>query len=263
MANFLIYPFKTMRITQNYNGTTSHKPHSTGNPKDYPLDEGADDGGRSWMYCDCDELEIVRITGVGTKGTNTIWLTSTKTVVFADLTTDYATIMAIHPNDDDLSKLKVGQKFKRYDKMFREGTDGATGNHIHFAVGKGKITGNGWTQNSKGKWVLTTTGGPIKPEKAMAVDKSFTTVKEKQGLAFKSLAAVEKEYKNKPVEYKVNLDPQYKHLNCREKPSTESKTTAQFVNGTKLEITQTKTAEGLKWGKCSQGWVALKFCKKV
>lgn len=34
--NYLTYPMLVMSITQNYNGTTSHKPHSTGNIKDYP-----------------------------------------------------------------------------------------------------------------------------------------------------------------------------------------------------------------------------------
>lgn len=29
--NYLIYPCKTMRITQSYTGTTSHKPHMTEN----------------------------------------------------------------------------------------------------------------------------------------------------------------------------------------------------------------------------------------
>lgn len=256
MANFLIYPFKTMRITQSYTGTVSHLPHTTGNPKDYPLDEGAEDGGRSWCYCPCDEMKVVKIYGVGNRGTNTIWLESTSKVVFADLSEDYATIMCIHPNDDDLKKLKVGQKFKRKEAMFREGTDGATGNHIHIAVGKGKS--KGWVQNSKGKWVLVTTDGTVKPEKAFAVDKDFTKVVDKKKLGFKSLAMVEKEYKQKDKTYYVNTGA----LNCRAKPSLTAEVVCTFKGGTKLIITSTKEVDGLKWGKCSKGWVALKYCKK-
>ena len=89
MNNYLIYPFKVMRITQNYNGTTSHKPHTTGKPKDFPLDEGGKDGGRDGFYCPCDELEVVKIYGVGNKGTNTFWVQSTTPVICADGTIDY------------------------------------------------------------------------------------------------------------------------------------------------------------------------------
>lgn len=46
MSEYLTYPFKMMRITQSYTRTTSHLPHTTGSPKDYPLDESGKDGGR-------------------------------------------------------------------------------------------------------------------------------------------------------------------------------------------------------------------------
>lgn len=254
--NYLIYPFKVMRITQSYNGETSHLPYSTGKPADYPLDEGADDSGRSYAYCPCDEVEIVRMHGVGSSGTNTVWITSTSKVHFADGSTDFATLMFIHPNDDDLKKLKVGQKFKRKEKMFREGTDGhATGNHLHFSVGKGKIKGNGWTENNKGKWVLTTTDGTIKPEKAFYIDTKFTKVVNKKGLKFKDLP------ETKSTEYIVDTP---RGLNCRKEPTTKKKNVVTtFPKGTKLSITETKSAEGYKWGKCSKGWVALDYCKKI
>lgn len=261
MANFLIYPFKTMWISQNYNANgnpnNSHWWYSHGNPADYPLDERGADYGRDWFYCPCDEMEIVKIYGVGnTRQTNTIWMTSTSKVIFADLTTDYATIMCIHPNDDDLKKLKVGQKFKRFDKIFREGTDGhATGNHIHFEVGKGKMKGGGWAENNKGKWLLTTTDGAMKPEKAMAVDKSFTTIKEKQGLKFKSLRMVKQGLK-----YKVDCDT----LNCREKPSTDAKIIKTLKKGKKFRVYLIEIHDGYKWGQCKSGcWVALKYCLKI
>lgn len=258
MANFLIYPFKVMRITQSYTGTTSHLPHTTGTPKDYPLDEGDKDTGRSPMYCPCDEMKVVRIVGVGNNLTNGIWLTSTKKVVFADLSEDYVTILVYHPNDDDLKKIKLGQKFKRFDYMFREGNDGASGYHIHFSVGKGTMTGNGCVANSNGKYVLTTTDGTLKPEKAYAVDEKFTKVINAAGLKFKTLTQVEKAYNKKKETYTVTANL----LNCRKTPSTKGAVVCQFKKGEKLEITSTKKADGLKWGKCSKGWVALKYCKK-
>lgn len=183
--NYAIYPMRVMKITQNYNGNTSHAPNTLGTPKDYPIDDAGKDSGRDYMFCPCDKMKIVRLYGVGNGGTNTIWLTSTSKVLFADGTYDYLTLMVLHPNDDDLKRLKVGQVFKRGEKMFREGTDGHSfGNHVHFSVGKGKIKGNGWVKNSKGKWVLSTTNGTVKPEKAFYVDKTHTTVKSAGGLKF-------------------------------------------------------------------------------
>lgn len=189
MANYLIYPSKVQNITQNYSNSYTHKPHTTGNIKDYPIDEACADGGRSYMYCPCDEMKIVKIYGVGNGGTNTIWLQSTSKVNFADGTSNYVTIMVTHPNDDTLRNLKVGQTFKRKAAMFLEGTDGnATGNHFHISVGKGTMTEGGWSQNSNGKWVLRTSAGACKPEAAFYVDTSFTTVKSSNGISFKKLS---------------------------------------------------------------------------
>lgn len=188
MSNYLIYPLKVMRITQTYTGTTSHKGHTTGSPKDYPIDDGGSDTGRDWLYAPCDEVKVIRIYGVGNGGTNTIWLESSAKVNFADGTSDIFSMQVTHPNDDDLSKIKVGQKFKRGEKICREGSDGATGNHLHLSVGKGKITGNGWTLNSNDKYVLTTHNGSYKPEQLFLIDPSFTKILDKKGLPFKNLS---------------------------------------------------------------------------
>ena len=192
MKNYLTYPCKTMRITQSYTGTTSHLPHTTGSPKDYPWDEGCTDSGRDYCYCPCGEMQVKRIYGVGTGGTNTMWLESTSKVVFADGTSDYFTMLITHPNDDELKKIKVGQKFKWREKICREGKDGATGNHFHFSAGKGKINGNGWLRNTNGKYILTTTAGQFKPEQLFFVDKSFTKIVNSKGLKFKDLPDTDK-----------------------------------------------------------------------
>lgn len=189
MRNYLTYPCKVMNITQGYNGSASHKPHTTGSPKDYPWDEACGNTGRSPMYCPCDEMKIKRIS---TAGTNTIWLESTSKVWLADGTQAYVTLMVTHPNDSDIKRLKVGQRFKRGELICYEGIDGgATGNHFHFSVGKGKVKSNGWKENSKGKWVLTCTDGTYKPEALFYIDPEFTTVKKSNGLKFKELPKVE------------------------------------------------------------------------
>lgn len=189
--NYATYPCKVMNITQGYTGSYTHSQHNTGSPKDYPWDEACSNSGRDWMFCPCDEMKVVRICGVGNGYTNTLWLESTTVVYFADGTSGYLILLITHPNDDDLKKIKKGDIFKRGEKICREGTDGnATGNHFHFSAGKGKMTGNGWKENSKGKWVLTCSESTAKPEQIFYIDPAFTTIKNAKGLKFKELPKV-------------------------------------------------------------------------
>jgi hypothetical protein len=185
--NQLTYPCHNMRITQRHDGTTSHIGGSNGTPCDYAIDEGCENSGRSYMYCPCDEMEIIRLYGIGNNGTNTIWLKSTSPVT-TPIGTDYMVMMVIHPLDDDLSSLHVGQKFYRGEPMFREGNDGnASGYHFHISMGFGNISGNGWAKNSNGVWVLTTTGGNIKINEAFFVDPYFTNIINSNGYSFVTL----------------------------------------------------------------------------
>lgn len=182
--NYLTYPCKVMNITQGYEGSYSHANHVNGSPMDYPIDEACADTGRDYFCCPCDAVQIAHIYGVGTGGTNTIWIESTEKVITPS-GEDYVTILVTHPNDDDLKKLSVGQRFTRGQQMFREGTDGnATGNHLHIAVGFGRFTGAGWVKNTAGAWVHKSTGAQIKPENAFFIDTDFTTVKSSKGLVF-------------------------------------------------------------------------------
>lgn len=286
--NYLTYPCQTMRITQSYTGTTSHLPHTTGTPVDYPWDEGCADSTRGYCYCPCDEMVVKRIYGVGNSGVNTIWLESTSEVYFADGTKDFVTMLIMHSNDDDLKKIKEGQKFKRKEKICREGTDGASANHFHFSAGKGKIKGNGWTKNSKGKWVLTTTGGTFKPEKLFYVDRAFTKPVNMKSLAFKDMPKEE----TKPAaattttskkgyttgNYKVTkanllrvrtgagtLYPYKKFAKLTNvaqlkiKRLNNNKAADGYVKGLTFTVTQVKG----KWGKTASGWVCLDYCTKI
>ena len=248
--NYLIYPCKALRITQSYTGTTSHLPHTTGSPKDYPWDEGCTDSGRDWCYCPCDEMVVKRIYGVGTAGTNTLWLESTSKVIFADGTKDYFTLLITHPNDDDLKKIKVGQKFARKEPICREGNDGASGYHFHFSGGKGKFNGNGWLKNSKNKYVLDATGKEDKPENLFFIDNSFTKILNTKALKFKDL----------PVyttgTYKVAVAT----LIVRSGPSKENEKKAVLVKGQKVKINKIDGDFG-RYDKYR--WVNLDYCNKI
>ena len=247
--NYAIYPCKTMRITQSYKGTTSHKPHTTGTPKDYPIDEGCSDTGKEYIYCPCNKMKVRRIYGVGTKGTNTIWLESTDKVRFADGSEDYMTMLITHSDDTDLKNIKVGDVFKRKEKITREGKDGATANHLHISAGKGKMKGSGWMQNTKGKWVLTTTDVTVKPEDVFYIDPDFTKVVSSGPIKFRIL----------PDKYKVGY---YKVdtavLNVRSGPATYYKKTGILTKGKTVKITKTKG----NWGAYADSkWICLDYCR--
>jgi len=199
-----IYPCKTMNITQSYLGNYSHEPNRNGSPFDYPIDEAGIDTGRDYFFAPCD-LKIIKVYGVGTTGTNTIWMESIEEVDMP-CGKDFITIMVIHPEDEDLRNYKVGQVFKQGDKMFREGKDGkASGNHFHMSVATGVIKGSGWVKNSRDAWVIFTTGRPLKPEEAFFLPGDIK-VKSTGGLLFKAIpeetSSRGKIYKDKPKEVK-------------------------------------------------------------
>ena len=278
MANYLIYPMKTMKITQGYSGNYSHAPHSAGSPKDYPWDEGGANNGREYFYCPCDKMKVVKIYGVGNSGTNTIWLESTSKVNFADGTSDYFTLLVTHSNDDDLRKLKIGQTFTRGQQICREGTDGrASGNHFHFSAGKGKMKEGGWTKNSKKAWVLTTTKGTYKPEKLFYIDKNFTSIKEDKGLNFKTKPKETKKKKYTTGNYKVTADllnvrkgagtayskVKFKDMSANAQAKIKALNNGKPANGYVKGLAFTVLKVKGIWGKTPSGWVSLKHCKKI
>ena len=249
--NYLTYPCKVMRITQNYKGKTSHYPHTVGTPKDYPVDEGGKDTGRDIFYCPCDKMKVMRIFGVGTGGTNTIWLESCEKVDFADGTRDFFTVLITHPNDADLKSIKVGQTYLRGQAITKEGSDGATANHLHISGGKGKYKGNGWAANTKGKWVLTTTAGAYKPEKLFYIDPSFTKILSDGGIAFKELPPI-----YTTGYYKVNTAV----LNVRKGAGVNFAKVGTLIKGKNIEV---KEVDGI-WGRYGENkWVSLEYCVKV
>lgn len=279
MANYLTYPMKTMKISQGYIGNYSHNPHSAGAPKDYPWDEAGADSGREYCYCPCDKMKVVKVYGVGNGGTNTIWLESTTKVDFADGTQDYFTLLITHPNDDDLSKIKKGKTYTRGQQICREGTDGrATGNHFHFAVGKGKMTGSGWTQNSKGSWVLTCASGSYKPEQLFYIDKNFTTIVSSKGLSFKELPEAEPTKKGYTIgNYRVTADLlnvrkgagtayakiKFKNMSANAQAKIKALNGGKAVDGYVKGLAFTAVKVKGEWGKTPSGWVNLKYCEKI
>ncbi len=249
--NYMTYPLKYMRITQNYLGTVSHLKHTTGTPKDFPIDDGGKDQGRDAVYCPCDEMKITAIKGYGnSKITNTIWLVSTTPVVTPTFT-DIAFMTLTHENDSDLKKLKVGDTFQRGDIICYEGTDGATSNHIHLTSGRG--FSNNWQKSTSNAWVIT--GDTKKPEEVFFIDPSFTTVLSKGGVAFQNLPSnvlgspVERNVEASQIEVKVD------NLRAREEAGLEKKVLGYVQKGI-YTYTDKVNVDQYDWYKIENFWIA-------
>ncbi|MBR2245684.1 MAG: peptidoglycan-binding protein [Clostridia bacterium] len=168
---------ETIRITQNYDGKTSHYNHSHGTPADYPIDMAGADGGQSCYFAPVD-MKITAIKGVGSSTTNTVWLVSTeevKTPTFID-----KVFMSLTHWNDNAMKWKVGDIVKAGEVITWEGTDGASGNHLHVCFGRGYS--DNWVKNSKGSWVDT--GDNKKPQEVAYIYDKFSKTVDTCGINF-------------------------------------------------------------------------------
>lgn len=165
-----IYPSPYMRITQGYM-MGSHA-------SSYAIDEAGMDTG-------IDHIKAP-FTGVIKKiytVSNEVWLESVDKVLYPDGTVDYMTVLFCH--DNDVSNLFIGKVIKQGEIFYQEGTKGnATGNHCHIECGRGKFTGNGWSQNESGYWGINNSE---KPENCLWIDDSIEII-DNNGYNFKKIS---------------------------------------------------------------------------
>ena len=173
---YFTFGMKELRVTQNYEGTASHKPHwyKSKDFADYPIDIAGKDGGQDIYYATVN-MKVVAIRGIGSSYTNTIWLVATEkcNTPIGEIT---PFIALTHWNDNDpyISKLKNGSIVKAGQPICMEGTDGASANHLHLVCGNAdRGCGSDVILNSNGKWVSN--GYCMKPEEIMYIDRTFTT----------------------------------------------------------------------------------------
>ena len=248
--NYLIYPLKIMNITQNYKDDFSHKKHTIGNPKDYPIDDNCGTTARTgYFYCPCDEMIVKKIYGVGLRSTNVLWLESTSKVITPTFN-DYVTIMVAHSEDQDFENIYVGKKYRKFEKIVQEGKDGyATGYHFHIVVGRGKFRGSGWTRNTNGIWVINTINGGIKPEEAFFIDKDFTKVLNMRDIKFLDLKEQKLNY------FYVTANS----LNVRYGPGLNYKIRNTLPKGTRLIVYENISS----WSRISENeWVSSNYLTK-
>ena len=192
------YFSEKMSISQTYN-EGNHKAHTTGEYKDYPIDETYGDSGRTGYFLAPFDCKVVKKWKANS---NQIWLTSIDKVK-TPIGEDVVTIFLCHMSDDEYNSIKVGDTYKQGDKVVMEYKDSkSTGNHNHVSAGFGEMSGTGWKQ-CNGVWVLQTKNGTKKPEEIFYVDKSITEIINSAGLDFKELPAEETKEKYKTGIYKV------------------------------------------------------------
>lgn len=151
----LMFPMKTINITQGVNGALSHQ-------GTYAIDNAGKDTGIDDVYAPC--TMICRYKDVPVNG-NACFFESTEKVQYADGTIDYATFMFIHCND--VSHLHLGQTVKQGEAFYKEGTAGqATGNHCHIEVAKGQYT-KPYVKNAQGRFMLPQS---VHPASAFFID---------------------------------------------------------------------------------------------
>lgn len=213
---------ETMRITQNYNGTTSHKKHwyNSKNYADYPIDIAGAGSNRSAYFATVD-MKVVAIKGKGNSMTNTIWLeTVNKVLTPSGAMKVFIALTHWNDNDSAVAKLKAGRMVKKGAIICYEGTDGATANHLHMVCGNAdRGRANGLIRNSNGAWVSN--GYCMKPEEIMYIDKEFTKIADSGGLAFKSMPKIEY-YTKCSNKYKSLVDA-LKSINVNSSFSNRSK----------------------------------------
>ena len=172
-------------------------------------------------------------------------------------------------NNSDFGKngIYVGRRYKRGELIGYEGTSHATGNHIHMSAGKDGLKGSGWTKNSKGSWVITTTNGTAKPETLFFVYPEFTTVKNAKGLKFKEVPKVEG-IDVKVITGTVKTKNTAAALALRSEPSTQTGTRFFYIpKGKKVSVVaeNVAVANGHIWDcviyKNTLGFCANKYLK--
>lgn len=244
--NYLVFPSKTLRLTGAYTK-------------------------RAYLYCPCDEMIVTDLCG-SSNSINTIWLQSSSKVTFADGSQDYFSMLVIHLDDSELTKLNKGQKFNRGDEICLESDEACSANLFHFAFCKGIISTTQPNKNIGEK--LSTKREVIKPENFFFIDSDFTKISASTDLSFKFLSSTAKKIKPQKFEVTASI------LNVRAGPSTSypKKTFTQLsksaqeqiidlagfkANGYVKGLVFTALEIQKDWAKSPSGWVLLSYCKPI
>lgn len=258
MAEYSIYPFEYMRITQRHD-EGNHLPHWYPNAdySDKPFDEACKDGGQSY-FVPKNDYKIVEIMGLGTTTTNAVRLqTCNKVIIPLNNEEVILELTLTHMDEACIKKLKVGQIIHKNEKVIWEGKDGATAYHFHCTVNKDKYYGFHKNSNSTSKkevWVFAY-GKSLLPPEAFFIDKSVNVL-DPRGYTFKEVPEMEKV--GKPVERNTKVDQlkvKVPELRARKTPSLKGDILG-YMNEGYYNIEGKSEADGYIWYKVQNMYIA-------
>ena len=262
MAEYSIYPFEIMKITQRHD-EGNHLAHwyPAANVSDKPWDEAGKDSGREY-FVPQNDFRVVEVLGIDTSSTkdttNSVRLESVNKLkipyqddpVILELT-------LTHMNEDNLKKVHQGQIIHKGEKILMEGTDGlSTGNHIHLTANIGKYYG--FKKNSNKKWCFVYEKSLIPPE-AFYIDKKCNNIINPNGYTFKEVPEMERVGNPVPRNTKVDqieVLPTTTNLRARKEPGTAGEVLG-YINVGIYDIEDTEGAkDGYDWYKVQGMWIA-------
>lgn len=160
-------PTRHIYIGQGYGLLSSTHKHS------YALDLSGDY--ELFAPFDCKVTKIYNPKSL--KKAKEVWLTSTKKVLCSNGYYGYLTMSITHPKG--ISKLKLDQKFKQFDKLglsTMEMTGVYSGHHAHIELSLGKESG--WDSNLVNKYGEYINVNKVKPEKYLFITEDSKVAKE-------------------------------------------------------------------------------------
>lgn len=256
MAEYSIYPFENMNITQRHD-EGNHLAHwyPSANCSDKPWDEAGKDKNREY-FVPQNDFRIVEILGLNSTTTNSVRLESVNELkipyqddpVILELT-------LTHMNEDNIKKVHVGQIIHKGEKVLLEGNDGlSTGNHFHCTANIGKYYG--FKKNTNGKWCYVYEKSLIPPE-AFYIDKKCTNIINPRGYTFKEVPEMERVGTPVPRNTKIDqIEVTATQLRARKEPGTNGEILG-YINVGIYDIEDTEGAkDGYDWYKVQGMWIA-------
>ena len=256
MAEYSIYPFENMKITQRHD-EGNHLAHwyPSANCSDKPWDEAGKDEKREY-FVPQNDFKIVEILGLNSTTTNSVRLESVNKLKIPyqdDPVTLELTLT--HMNEDNLKQVHVGQIIHKGEKILLEGSDGlSTGNHFHCTANIGKYYG--FKKNTNGKWCYVYEKSLIPPE-AFYIDKKCTNIINPKNYTFKEVPEMERVGTPVPRNTKVDqIEVLATQLRARKEPGTSGEILG-YINVGIYDIEDTEGAkDGYDWYKVQNMWIA-------
>lgn len=256
MAEYSIYPFENMKITQRHD-EGNHLAHwyPSANCSDKPWDEAGKDEKREY-FVPQNDFKIVEILGLNSTTTNSVRLESVNKlkIPYQDEPVTLELTLT-HMNEDNLKQVHVGQIIHKGEKILLEGSDGlSTGNHFHCTANIGKYYG--FKKNTNGKWCYVYEKSLIPPE-AFYIDKKCTNIINPKNYTFKEVPEMERVGTPVPRNTKVDqIEVLATQLRARKEPGTSGEILG-YINVGIYDIEDTEGAkDGYDWYKVQNMWIA-------